>query len=181
MEVKESTKESGREISINEAKKDKLFYFVANVVIYRGEDARCLILKRDEREKVHPGRWAVPGGKLEWKDMPADTPTRINGDVLDFEDAVEDLLVRESKEEANVDIDTKLHYINSVAFIRPDNVPVVLVKFAARYTGGDVVPEKGGFTDFAWVNTEEIKGYECINGVSGEVEETIQHFREHKA
>ncbi|MFC1732701.1 NUDIX domain-containing protein [candidate division KSB1 bacterium] len=168
-----------KEISIDKAKKDKLFYFVANVVIYRAEDARCLILKRDEREIAHPGRWAVPGGKYEWKDMPVDKPTRINGDVLDFEDAVEDLLVRESKEEANVDVDTKLHYINSVAFIRPDNVPVMLVKFAARYLGGDVVPEKGGFTDFAWVNAEEIKKYECIDGIPEEVEKTINHFKEH--
>jgi len=168
-----------REISIEKAKKDKLFYFVANVVIYREEDGRCLILKRDEREKVHPGRWAVPGGKLEWEDLPIKKPTRINGDVLDFENAVEDLLVRESKEEANVDVDTTLHYINSVAFIRPDNVPVVLVKFAAKYLGGDVVPEKGGFTDFAWVNSEEVKKYKCIDGISGEVEETIKHFGEH--
>lgn len=169
-----------KKISLDKAKQDKLFYFVANVVVYREEDARCLILKRDEREKVHPGRWAVPGGKLEWKDMPVDKPTRINGDVLDFEDAVEDLLVRESKEEANVDVDKKLHYINSVAFIRPDNVPVVLVKFAAKYLGGDVVPEKGGFTDFAWVNEKEVKEYECIDGVHEEVERTIEHFKRHK-
>ena len=175
MQVKEMT----RTISLDKAKQDKLFYFVANVVIYREEDARCLILKRDEREKVHPGMWAVPGGKLEWEDLPTDKPTRINGDVLDFEDAVENLLVRESKEEANVDIETTLHYINSVAFIRPDNVPVVLVKFAAKYIGGDIVPEKGAFTDFAWVNAEEVKKYECIDGVSSEVEKTIEHFKEH--
>ena len=122
-----------KKISLEKAKQDKLFYFVANVVIYREEDGRCLILKRDEREIAHPGRWAVPGWKLEWNDMPIDKPTRVNGDILDFENAVEDLLVRESKEEPNVDIETTLHYINSVAFIRPDNVPVVLVKFATRY------------------------------------------------
>ena len=169
-----------KKISLDKAKQDKLFYFVANVVIYREEDARCLILKRDEREIAHPGRWAVPGGKLEWKDLPIDKPTRINGDVLDFEYAVEDLLVRESKEEANVDIETALHYINSVAFIRPDGIPVILVKFASRYLGGDVVPEKGGFTDFAWVDVKEIKEYECIDGVPEEVAKTIQHFKEHK-
>ena len=51
-------------ISLQNAKKDKLFYFVANVVIYRENDGKCLILKRSEREKVHPGKYAVPGGKL---------------------------------------------------------------------------------------------------------------------
>jgi 8-oxo-dGTP pyrophosphatase MutT (NUDIX family) len=163
-------------ISIDNAKKDKLFYFVANVVIYRESDGKCLILKRDEREVAHPGRWAVPGGKLEWANMPIDKPTRINGDILDFENAVEDLLVREAREEAGVEIENRLVYINSNAFIRPDETPVVLVKFAAKYKSGDVVPEKGGFTDFAWVSAEEAKNYPCIDGIPQEIEQTIKIF-----
>src|SRR5690349_4652788 len=117
-----------KKISIENAKTDKLFYVVANVVVYREEDSRCLILKRDMREKVHPGKYAVPGGKLEWKDLNIKKPTRMNGDVYDFEDAVEKLLVREAKEEAGIIIDSELKYINSVAFIRPDETPVILVK-----------------------------------------------------
>jgi len=53
-------------ISINNAKINQLFYFVANVVIYRESDGRCLILKRSDDEKVHPGKYCVPGGKLDW-------------------------------------------------------------------------------------------------------------------
>jgi len=165
-----------KKISLKNAKKDKLFYFVANVVISRGSDNRCLILKRDEREVVHPGRWAVPGGKLEWRDLDLSHPTRINGDVLDFENAVEDLLVREAREEAGVEIERKLKYLNSVAFVRPDEIPVILVKFASRYISGDVVPEKGGFTDFAWVDAEEVKNYPCIDGIDEEVSRTIELF-----
>jgi 8-oxo-dGTP pyrophosphatase MutT (NUDIX family) len=138
-------------ISIDNAKKNKLFYFVANVVIYRESDKRCLILKRDEREKVHPGKYAVPGGKLEWKDLDMDNPTRMNGDVFDFEDAVENLLKRETLEEAGIEIQDYLEYINSVSFIRPDETPVILVKFAAKYKRGKVKPEKGAFVDYAWV------------------------------
>jgi len=79
-------------ISLNNAKEDKLFYFVANAVVYRESDGRCLILKRSEREKVHPGKYCVPGGKLEWQMLDIKNPTRFNGDVLDFEDTVENLL-----------------------------------------------------------------------------------------
>jgi len=161
-------------ISLDNAKKDKLFYFVANVVIYRDTDKKCLILKRDEREKVHPGRWGVPGGKLEWQDLPISRPTRINGEVLDFENAVEDLLAREAREEAGVEIERQLHYINSVAFVRPDETPVVLVKFIAKYKSGEVVPEKGGFTGFAWVDSKEIEKYPCIDGIKEEIIETIR-------
>jgi len=164
-------------ISLDNAKKEKLFYFVANVVIFREEDEKCLILKRDDREKVHPGKYAVPGGKLEWSNLDIDNPTRINGEVLDFENAVEDLLKREVKEEAGIEIDSGLKYINSVAFIRPDGIPVVLVKFAAKYKSGGVVLEKGAFTDFKWVNKEEVKNYNCIEGINKEIEETINLFR----
>ena len=163
-------------ISTAQAKSDKLFYFVANVVVYRKEDGRCLILKRDEREKVHPGVYAVPGGKLEWGDLDIKHPTRMNGEVIDFENAVEDLLAREVYEEAGIEIASDLHYINSVAFIRPDGIPVVLVKFCAMYTSGEVVLEEGAFTDHAWVNAEEIGQYKTIDGIKDEVRHAIHFF-----
>ena len=165
-----------KKISLENAKENKLFYFVANAVIYRDSDKRCLILKRDGREKVHPGRWAVPGGKLEWDQMDIAKPTRINGDVLDFENAVEKLLAREAEEEAGAEIAGDLKYINSVAFVRPDGIPVVLVKFAVKYKSGEVRPEPGAFTDHAWVNEKEVKNYECIDGVPEEVAIAIRMF-----
>lgn len=164
-------------ISLDNAKQNKLFYFVANVVIYRESDGRCLILKRSESEKVHPGKYCVPGGKLEWEQLDISKPTRLNGDVLDFEDAVEKLLVREAREEAGVEIENELKYINSNAFIRPDEIPVVLVKFAAKYRGGEVRVEEGAFSDFAWVNGEEIKDYDCIKGIDEEVRKAIELFK----
>jgi|SRR5271157_853426 len=163
-------------ISLDNAKKDKLFYFVANVVIYRESDGRCLILKRDEREKVHPGKYAVPGGKLEWKDLDLKKPTRMNGDVIDFEDSIENLLKREVFEEAGIEIGDDLRYLNNVSFVRPDEIPVVLIKFAAKYKSGEVKPEKGSFTDFKWVNGEEIEDYDCIQGINEEIKKTIEIF-----
>jgi len=166
-----------KEINLKEAKQDKLFYFVANVVIYRAKDKRCLILKRDKREKVHPGKYAVPGGKLEWNELDLKNPTRMNGDVFDFENAVEKLLAREAMEEAGVKIGKEFLYINSVAFVRPDGIPVVLVKFAAEYKSGKIKPEIGGFTDFAWVNAKEALKYDCIRGVPQEIKKTINLFK----
>jgi 8-oxo-dGTP pyrophosphatase MutT (NUDIX family) len=163
-------------ISLDNAKKEKLFYFVANVVVFRDSDKRCLILKRDAREKAHPGKYAVPGGKLEWVNLDLKNPTRLNGDVIDFENAVEKLLKREVFEEAGIQIEDAFSYINSVAFVRPDEIPVVLVKFAAKYKSGEVKLEKGGFTDFAWVDQEEAKKYDCIQGIPEEIAKTIEHF-----
>jgi 8-oxo-dGTP pyrophosphatase MutT (NUDIX family) len=151
-----------------------LFYIVAKIVVYRESDGRCLILRRSDTEKVHPGKYAVPGGKLEWGELPVEKPTRMNGDVLDFENAVEELLAREAKEEAGITIDRELRYINSVAFIRPDEIPVILVKFGGKYRGGQVKLEEGVFTDYAWVNSDEVKNYNCIEGIKEEVTATIR-------
>lgn len=165
-------------ISLNDAKEDKLFYFVANVIVYRESDKRCLILKRSEREKAHPNKYAVTGGKLEWKDLPINDPTRINGNILDYENAVEQLLIRETKEESGLDIYPDFKYINSVAFIRPDGIPVILVKFAAKYKSGSIILEKDSFTDYKWVNQNEVKEYDCIQGIKEEIEKTIKLFSE---
>lgn len=164
-------------ISLKNAKENKLFYFVANAVVYRESDKRCLILKRSENEKVHPGKYCVPGGKLEWDDFDINNPTRLNGDVVDFENAVEDLLARETKEEAGIEIYSELKYINSVAFVRPDETPVVLVKFAVKYKSGEVALEKNAFSDFAWVNGEEVLKYNCVQGIQEEVKTVINIFK----
>jgi 8-oxo-dGTP pyrophosphatase MutT (NUDIX family) len=161
-------------ISLGKAKSDKLFYFVANVLVYRESDRRCLLLKRSETETAHPGKWAFPGGKLEWADLDLANPSRLNGEVIDFENAVEDLLARETLEEAGVTIDTgRFEYINSVAFVRPDGIPVVLLKFAAPYVSGDVAVEEGAFTDHAWASLEELKAYDCIEGIPEEVAKVL--------
>ena len=165
-----------QKISLQNAKENKLFYFVANAVVYRERDGRCLILKRSDREKVHPGKWAVPGGKLEWEQFDLKKPTRVNGDVLDFESAVEELLAREVKEEAGINIEKELKYINSVAFVRPDETPAILVKFASKYRSGEVILEKDSFSDYAWVNEEEIKNYDCILGIQKEIKSVFSLF-----
>lgn len=163
-------------ISLDHAKTDKLFYVVANVIICRPSDGRCLLLKRSEREAVHPGKWCVPGGKLEWADLDLTKPTRRNGEVLDFENAVEDLLAREAHEEAGVVVSRDLKYVNSVAYVRPDGIPTLLIKFAAAYVSGEVKLEAGSFVDYAWVNAEEISSRDCILGVPEEVAKAIKLF-----
>jgi len=164
-------------ISLEKAKADKLFYFVANVVVYRESDGRCLLLKRSDTEKVHPGKYAVPGGKLEWSDFDINNPTRQNGDVLDFQDALEKMLKREVYEEAGIQIDDEFKYINSVAYIRPDGVPTMLVKFAAKYTSGDVKLEQGSFSGFIWANEEEATDLPCILGIQEELAKTVNLFK----
>lgn len=164
-------------ISIDNAKRDKLFYVVANVVIYRESDGKCLLLKRAPTEVAHPDKFATPGGKLEWKDFDIENPTRLNGDVLDYENAIGALLKREAFEEAGVVISDDLVYLHNLVYIRPDETPVILIKFAAKYVSGDVVVEEGAFTDYAWVDANDVDTYECVAGIADEVKKTIALFK----
>jgi 8-oxo-dGTP pyrophosphatase MutT (NUDIX family) len=169
---------SAERISTEEAKQDKLFYVVPNVIPVR-EDGRCLILKRDEREKVHPGKWATIGGKMEHADFDVTKPDSVDGDVLVFKEPTFKLLVREALEEAGVTIVKPIIEIPDTEklIIRPDGIPVRLATYAVRYGSGEVVLEEGGFTDFAWVNEEEIAEYDCIEGVPQVVIATTKLFK----
>ena len=154
-------------ISLAKAKKNKLFYFVVTGVIFRSSDKRCLILKRSEREVVHPGLWGVIGGKLEWQDLPESKITRWNFDIPNWEEVIEKLLIREAEEESGLKVsDPK--YLTSVAYVRTDGVPVVCPKFALMYKSGKVklAPE---FDDFTWVNKKEVKNYQVIKGIDKEI------------
>lgn len=165
-------------ISIDNAKPEKLFYFVANAVVYRPSDGRCLLLKRSDQEKVFPGKWAVPGGKLEWADFDISKPDRtLHNEVVNFVNPIEKLLIREIKEEAGIDVEERLDYSGkSVLIVRPDEIPVVFVVFIATYKSGEVKLEEGAFTDSAWVNAEEVKGYDCIEGIDQEIAGAIDRL-----
>ena len=98
----------------------------------------------------------------------------MDGGVIEFDNAIPDLLRREALEESGVTITPNHRFINSKVIVRPDGVPVVLLKFAVKYAAGEVKPEAGGFNDFAWVNAQEVEDYDCIEGVAEEVKATIE-------
>ncbi|MBI4058036.1 NUDIX domain-containing protein [Candidatus Microgenomates bacterium] len=161
-------------ISLEKAKKDKLFYVVVTGVIYHTRLKKCLILKRSSKEVAHPGLWGVIGGKLEWNDLKTNLITRKNFDILDWEDLVEKVVKREAKEECGLEVEG-LYYLDNVVYLRPDNVPSVAIKFATRYKRGNV-KLSNEFDDFAWVNAREVKQYKCIQGIPQEVAKAIELY-----
>lgn len=164
-----------KELSTDNAKLNKLFYFVANAVVYRRSDSRVLILKRAETEKVFPRIWGMIGGKLEHQDFDTAKPDMIlHGEVINFLNPIEKLLQREVAEEAGVKVKDQMTYLKSVLFIRPDGVPTVLTVFIAEYKSGEVKLEDKAFTDHRWVNEKEINNYKCIPGMEEEVKEALK-------
>ena len=79
-------------------------------------------------------------------------------------------------EEAGIEIKGPLHYINNVAYVRPDGIPTLLIKFAAQYQSGEVAVEQSSFTGYTWANAQEAAALPCIAGIAEEVNQTINFY-----
>lgn len=141
---------------------EKIFFISVTGIVCK--DGKFLITKRSEKEKAFPGRWTVPGGKMERTDY---THRKPNNGGLWYEVA-EDVVRREIKEEAGLDV-KNIRYVTSIAYERPDGQHCVIVSYACDHKDGDV-KLCDALTDHAWVSLEEAKNYDLIDGILDELE-----------
>ncbi len=141
---------------------NKAHYVAATGIIIK--DGKYLITKRAEWEKAFPGKWTVPGGKLEVSDY----VNKKKDTGSHWYNILENLLKREVKEETGLEI-KNIGYLTDMTFIRPDNIPVLIISLYAEHDSGNVELSKD-MTDFAWVSLEEAKNYELIEGIYEELE-----------
>lgn len=123
-----------------------------------------MILKRSPHKKVFPGRWTVPGGGLEVDDY-INTPKTT---AIAWYFTIENSLRREIKEETGLEVG-KLKYLLDLAFIRPDNIPVVTLSYYCHWKSGEVKLDEDS-VDYKWVTLEEAKNYDLIEGILEEIE-----------
>lgn len=135
------------------------------------KDEKFLITKRADWEKAFPGRWTVPGGKLEVLDYALrkkDTPHH-------WYNVFEDLLKREIKEEVGLEI-SNIGYVTSMVYLRDDKIPCVIVSLWAE-PSDEEIQLCSALTDFKWVNLEEAKNYDLIEGIYEELEILDQQLK----
>lgn len=145
-----------------EIRNKELHRVVSTAII--SKNGKYLIVKRSPNKKVLPGKWTVPGGGLEVTDY-LSTP-KTTSDAWYF--AVENSLKREIKEEVGLEVG-KFKYLLSLAFIRPDNIPVVTLSFYCGWKTGSVKLNEEN-VDCQWVTCEEAKNYDLIDGILEEIE-----------
>jgi len=140
----------------------ELHRVVATAIIHK--NGKYLIIQRNPNKKVFPGRWTVPGGGLEVSDY-INTP-KTTPDAWYF--AIENSLKREIKEEVGLEVG-KLKYLLDYVFIRPDNIPVVILSYYSDWKSGEVKLNEEN-KDYKWVTAEEAKNYDLIKGILEEIE-----------
>jgi 8-oxo-dGTP pyrophosphatase MutT (NUDIX family) len=142
--------------------KNNVHYVVVTGILVK--DGKYLITKRADWEKAFPGKWTVPGGKLEVLEYalkPKDTSSH-------WYNVLENLLKREIKEEVNLEI-KDVGYVTSMVYIRDDGIPTIIISLYAVPCSEDV-RLCSALTDYQWVDLEEAKSYELIEGIYEEIE-----------
>lgn len=142
----------------------KAHYVVATCIVVK--DGKYLLTKRADWEKAFPGKWTVPGGKLESKDY-IDSPYDTQ-EGKQWYNICERLVIREVREEAGIEI-KDIRYVTNLTFIRPDGIPTFIISLYADYAGGEVKLSED-MTEYAWVSLEEAKKYDLIDGIYHEIE-----------
>ena len=137
---------------------------ISSTAILVNEEGNFLITKRSENLKNFAGKWTVPGGKLEVLDYvlkEKDTSSH-------WYNILENLVKKEVIEEVGLDI-KNIGYVTSMIYIRSDKIPTLIVSLWGEPVGGDINLCKA-LTDYKWVDLNEAKNYDLIEGIYEELE-----------
>lgn len=158
---------------------EKAHYVVVTGILINSK-GKYLITKRAGWEKAFPNMWTVPGGKLESKDY----KSRAKDTSVHWYNVLEDLLIREIREEVGLNVKRKdIGYVTSLVYERDDGIPTLIVSLYAKV---DVLEEDNvklcsALTEYAWVDLEEAKNYDLIEGIYEEIEILHKHLRSGKS
>ena len=140
---------------------NQVHYVAVTGILVR--EGKYLIAKRAEWEKVSPGKWTVPGGKMNVLDY----ALKKKDTSQHWYAVLEEVLRRELREEVGLDV-SNIGYVTSLVYLRPDEIPCLIVSLFGDASEGDVVLCPA-LTEYAWVTLEEAKQYELIEGIYDEL------------
>lgn len=130
--------------------KPDIKHIITAVAVIRRSDGRVLLLKRSNHEKVYPGCYTFPGGKVENNDTIIET------------------LIKEVKEECGLVLRDGIILIKEKSILRPDGATSKSLSFLCSVVDDSVVViEEPDFTDYKWVNLDELKSLEHV-GIEAE-------------
>lgn len=127
------------------------------------KDNKFLITRRSPNKKRFPGMWTVPGGKLETNDY-----INLPKETKDYwYNVLEKVLKREVMEEVGLKI-KNIEYVTSLATVHGDGNPSLVISAMADYDSGEVTLQEDETDKYEWVNLEEAKKYDLLDGIYDE-------------
>ncbi len=129
------------------------------------KEGKYLITRRALSKKRFPGKWTVPGGRMETSDylkLPKDTE-------FYWYNVLERTLKRETKEEVGLEI-ANIEYVTSLARVHEDGSPSLVISCMADWVSGEVKLQPEETDQFAWASLKEAKSYDLLDGIYDELE-----------
>ncbi len=139
-----------------------LYEVVITAIVQK--NGKYLILQRSSSKRRFPNRWTVPGGHLETTDFinePKDTAEY-------WYNVLEKALAREVREEVGLEI-KNVRYVTSLATVHEDGAPSLVLSCLADYDSGEVKLQPEECQNHAWVDLQEAKNYDLIDGIYDEL------------
>lgn len=145
---------------------------IAVTGIVRNGQGKYLICKRSTNEKAFPGKWCVPGGKVESEDF-VNTPK----DTADhWFDIFEKVLQKEILEETGIRI-KNIGYVSNLAFMHPNGNSSMIVSLYAEHDCGEVSLDEEELVEHAWVTLEEAREFDLIENIWEQMERVERKFK----
>jgi len=125
------------------------------------KDDKILISQRGLNEKHDPGKWTIPGGKVE----------KTEGNIWNI---LENTLKREIKEEVDLEVtDNNIKLITNNTFIRTGGQHVIALIFICYWSCGEAKPCEDTEA-IAWISEQDLDLYDFSPNVK---EYLIQGFK----
>lgn len=128
---------------------DKTHLILVNAIVKKGD--KILVSQRSLEETHQPGKWTIPGGKVE----------RTKGQVWNI---IEKTLSAEVFEETGVKIKKDIILLLNNTFIRSTGQHVVALIFFCNWLSGEAKPLEDTI-NVKWIKREEINNFDFAPNV----------------
>lgn len=123
---------------------DKTHLVLVNAVVEK--DGKILVSQRSLEETHEPGKWTIPGGKVE----------RTEGNVWNI---IEKTLADEVREETGIEINDDVELIANNTFIRSTGQHVVALMFLCHWKSGEAQALEDT-SEVKWISRSEIGDFD---------------------
>lgn len=125
---------------------------------------KYLITQRSATKKRFPGKWTVPGGRLDRTDY-----GETDNDTTEaWYNILEKTLRREVLEETGLKI-KNIVYLTSLVTAHAGHVPQLVISCVAEYSSGKIKLQKEELDDYKWVTAKDARKYDLIDGIYDEI------------
>lgn len=113
------------------------------------KDNKILVIKRSGKEEVFEKLWDIPGGRMNFGEMPKES------------------LAREIYEETGLEVNI-LSPFTVWSFMASDELQIIGITMLADYRSGEVALSEE-HTEFKWINPNEFQNLDANNSLKKEI------------